>query len=152
MTEVDEENIVLEGFLCPICKVDFGLDLKLFLHFQEAHGEDQDLVKSFKGRIILFCFVFMRANKRMKNACTSYTIILLPLDLFGKAKEKILKNDIVKKEERRCVWEPQELGSYAKNLHINLFKKKKLFLFILILHRIARTSHISRTAFQGLPQ
>lgn len=52
MTEFAEENIVLEGFLCPICKVDFGLDLKLFLHFQEAHGEDQDLVKSFKGRII----------------------------------------------------------------------------------------------------
>lgn len=54
MTEVPDENIVLEGFLCPICKVDFGLDLKLYLHFQEAHGEDQDLVKSFKGMIILF--------------------------------------------------------------------------------------------------
>lgn len=52
MTEFAEENIVLEGFLCPICKVDFGLDLKLFLHFQEAHGEDQDLVKSFKGILI----------------------------------------------------------------------------------------------------
>lgn len=52
MNEPGEENIVLEGFLCPICKVDFGLDLKLFLHFQEAHSEDQDLVKSFKGMII----------------------------------------------------------------------------------------------------
>jgi len=52
MTEATEENIVLEGFLCPICKVDFGLDLKLFLHFQEVHSEDQDLVKSFKGIII----------------------------------------------------------------------------------------------------
>lgn len=50
MNEVPDENIVLEGFLCPICKVDFGLDLKLYLHFQEAHGEDQDLVKSFKGK------------------------------------------------------------------------------------------------------
>lgn len=49
MTNEPEENIVLEGFLCPICKVDFGLDLKLYLHFQEAHGEDQDLIKSFKG-------------------------------------------------------------------------------------------------------
>lgn len=49
MTELVDDNIVLEGFLCPICKVDFGLDLKLFLHFQEAHSEDQDLVKSFKG-------------------------------------------------------------------------------------------------------
>lgn len=49
MSDVTEENIVLEGFLCPICKVDFGVDLKLYLHFQEAHGEDQDLIKSFKG-------------------------------------------------------------------------------------------------------
>ncbi|VVC25493.1 Hypothetical protein CINCED_3A023657 [Cinara cedri] len=89
MTEFAEENIVLEGFLCPICKVDFGLDLKLFLHFQEAHGEDQDLVKSFK-------------------------------ELFGKAKEKILNNDIVKKEERRYVWEPQEIGEVKS--HIQHFK------------------------------
>lgn len=58
MTEIVDENIVLEGFLCPICKVDYGLDLKLFLHFQEAHGEDQDLVKSFKGRFFknMNCF------------------------------------------------------------------------------------------------
>ncbi|XP_001951022.1 rabenosyn-5 [Acyrthosiphon pisum] len=89
MTEVGEENIVLEGFLCPICKVDFGLDLKLFLHFQEAHSEDQDLVKSFK-------------------------------DLFGKAKEKILKNDIGKKEERYYVWEPQEIGEVQS--HFQYFK------------------------------
>lgn len=32
------------------------------------------------------------------------------LDLFGKAKEKILNNDLVKKEERRSAWEPQEIG------------------------------------------
>ncbi|XP_050424363.1 rabenosyn-5 [Adelges cooleyi] len=84
-----EENIVLEGFLCPICKVDYGIDLKLFLHFQEAHSEDQDLVKSFK-------------------------------DLFGKAKEKILKNDIIKKEERQYTWLPQELGKSRS--HIEDFK------------------------------
>jgi len=66
MTEAAEENIVLEGFLCPICKVDFGLDLKLFLHFQEAHSEDQDLVKSFKGMIfpkyncIITCIFIIR--------------------------------------------------------------------------------------------
>ncbi|KAL5242483.1 hypothetical protein ACI65C_009893 [Semiaphis heraclei] len=89
MNEPGEENIVLEGFLCPICKVDFGLDLKLFLHFQEAHSEDQDLVKSFK-------------------------------DLFGKAKEKILKNDIGKKEERHYVWEPQEIGEVQS--HFEYFK------------------------------
>ncbi|XP_050540687.1 rabenosyn-5 isoform X1 [Daktulosphaira vitifoliae] len=86
---MSEENTVLEGFLCPICKVDYGLDLKLFLHFQEAHGEDQDLVKSFK-------------------------------DLFGKAKEKIMKNDIIKKEERRNTWLPQDIGETRS--HNNYFK------------------------------
>lgn len=39
-------------------------------------------------------------------------IFFFYLELFGKAKEKILKNDIVKKEERHYVWEPQEIGLY----------------------------------------
>lgn len=39
-------------------------------------------------------------------------LILFNLDLFGKAKEKILKNDIVRKEDRRNVWDPQEIGLY----------------------------------------
>lgn len=108
MNEVPDENIVLEGFLCPICKVDFGLDLKLYLHFQEAHGEDQDLVKSFKGRRIS---VVTRPRK-----CTFIFNYLLhfDIDLFGKAKEKILKNDLVRKE-RQYVWEPQEIGKHYLN-------------------------------------
>lgn len=49
---------------------------------------------------------------------------LFRLDLFGKAKEKILKNDIVKKEERRYVWDPQEIGLYfAKLLFIRTSHK-----------------------------
>lgn len=45
-----------------------------------------------------------------KSLCTLLNNTFACLDLFGKAKEKILKNDIVKKEERHRVWEPQELG------------------------------------------
>lgn len=107
MTEVVDDDVVLEGFLCPICKVDFGLDLKLFLHFQEAHSEDQDLVKSFKGTSL---FSLIRADEWVNKYPFAFNNNLSRLDLFGKAKEKILKNDIVKKEERRHVWEPQKIG------------------------------------------
>lgn len=106
MAEMADENIVLEGFLCPICKVDFGVDLKLFLHFQEAHGEDQDLVKSFKGLI---------KTPSVHVETFNYHYCYLNLELFGKAKEKILKNDIVKKDERRHVWKPQEIGYFVNN-------------------------------------
>lgn len=40
---------MMEGFLCPICKGDFGTAIKLLSHFQEEHSEEQDLLKSFKG-------------------------------------------------------------------------------------------------------
>lgn len=40
---------MIEGFLCPICKTDFGKALTLLNHFQEEHSEEQDLLKSFKG-------------------------------------------------------------------------------------------------------
>lgn len=40
---------MMEGFLCPICKGDFGTAIKLLAHFQEEHSEEQDLLKSFKG-------------------------------------------------------------------------------------------------------
>jgi rabenosyn-5 len=39
---------ILEGFLCPICKVDLGTAIQLHTHFQE-HTEDQDVLKSLKG-------------------------------------------------------------------------------------------------------
>lgn len=67
MTELAEDNIVLEGFLCPICKVDFGVDLKLFLHFQEAHSEDQQLVKSFKGSSISLKYKYFSIQNYVKN-------------------------------------------------------------------------------------
>ncbi|KDR16038.1 rabenosyn-5 [Zootermopsis nevadensis] len=38
---------ILEGFLCPICKVDLGTAVQLHAHFQE-HTEDQDVLKSLK--------------------------------------------------------------------------------------------------------
>lgn len=45
-----EETVMIEGFLCPICKVDLGTAVKLLSHFQEEHSDEQDLLKSFKGK------------------------------------------------------------------------------------------------------
>lgn len=45
-----EETVMIEGFLCPICKVDLGTAVKLVSHFQEEHSNEPDLLKSFKGK------------------------------------------------------------------------------------------------------
>jgi hypothetical protein len=53
---------ILEGFLCPVCKLDLGTALQLDAHFQE-HIEDQDVLKSLKGNsvcnlILMYCCAF----------------------------------------------------------------------------------------------
>lgn len=42
---------VLEGFICPICKSDLGDASKLLFHFEDVHSEEQDFIKSFKGKV-----------------------------------------------------------------------------------------------------
>uniref|UniRef100_A0A1B6LIM6 FYVE-type domain-containing protein n=1 Tax=Graphocephala atropunctata TaxID=36148 RepID=A0A1B6LIM6_9HEMI len=49
---------MMEGFLCPICKGDFGTAMRLLSHFQEEHSEEQDLLKSFKD-------LFGKAKKKI---------------------------------------------------------------------------------------
>lgn len=46
------ESDIIEGFLCPICKADLKSFSRLKNHFQETHPEDQDVLKSLKGRIL----------------------------------------------------------------------------------------------------
>lgn len=46
-----EEVLMMEGFLCPICKADLGTAVQLLAHFQEEHTDEQDLLKSFKGEL-----------------------------------------------------------------------------------------------------
>lgn len=45
-----ESSQMMEGFLCPICKSDYGTAMKLLNHFQDEHSDEQDLLKSFKGK------------------------------------------------------------------------------------------------------
>lgn len=54
----DDDN-VLEGFLCPICKEDLKAPERLTAHFENSHSEDQDLLKSFKD-------IFLTAKKKIK--------------------------------------------------------------------------------------
>lgn len=48
-----EGGQILEGFLCPICKADLGSEIQLQNHFQENHIEDQDVLKSLKGTLLI---------------------------------------------------------------------------------------------------
>lgn len=47
-------GLVLEGFLCPVCKADFGTAVKLLTHFEKEHNEDKDVLQAFKGTKV-FC-------------------------------------------------------------------------------------------------
>lgn len=49
MAEV-EQNSVKEGFLCPICHNDLRSPNSLISHFQDLHSEEQDVLKSIKGK------------------------------------------------------------------------------------------------------
>ncbi|XP_045783745.1 rabenosyn-5 isoform X1 [Maniola jurtina] len=55
----DEE--ILEGFLCPICKADLKSATQLTSHFESLHQEEQDVLKSLKD-------IFGKAKKVILNA------------------------------------------------------------------------------------
>ncbi|XP_047988513.1 rabenosyn-5 [Leguminivora glycinivorella] len=57
-TANDEE--ILEGFLCPICKADLKTASQLTNHFESLHQEEQDVLKSLKE-------IFGKAKKIILN-------------------------------------------------------------------------------------
>lgn len=57
-TANDEE--ILEGFLCPICKADLKSASQLTSHFESLHQEEQDVLKSLKE-------IFGKAKKIILN-------------------------------------------------------------------------------------
>lgn len=55
----------LEGFLCPMCKVDLKTPDRLTAHFEAEHSEqDQDLMQSFRG-------ILLTATKKIRNEFSS---------------------------------------------------------------------------------
>lgn len=57
-TANDDE--ILEGFLCPICKADLKSASQLTNHFESLHQEEQDVLKSLKD-------IFGKAKKIILN-------------------------------------------------------------------------------------
>lgn len=56
-----DQHHQIEGFLCPMCKVDFKAPDRLTAHFDAEHSEqDQDLLQSFRG-------ILLGAKKRIRN-------------------------------------------------------------------------------------
>lgn len=54
------EDEILEGFLCPICKADLKSATQLTNHFESFHQEEQDVLKSLKD-------IFGKAKKIILN-------------------------------------------------------------------------------------
>ncbi|RVE43232.1 hypothetical protein evm_012112 [Chilo suppressalis] len=54
------EDEILEGFLCPICKADLKSASQLTSHFESLHQEEQDVLKSLKD-------IFGKAKKIILN-------------------------------------------------------------------------------------
>lgn len=57
-TANDDE--ILEGFLCPICKADLKSASQLTNHFESLHSEEQDVLRSLKE-------IFGKAKKIILN-------------------------------------------------------------------------------------
>lgn len=60
LLDADSSEQILEGFLCPICKVDLKTPDLLTTHVENSHSEDQDLLKSFKD-------IFLTATKKIRR-------------------------------------------------------------------------------------
>lgn len=58
--EKEEGDAMMEGFLCPICKVDFRSPEQLTAHFDTNSGDDADLLKAFKD-------IFISAKNKIKR-------------------------------------------------------------------------------------
>lgn len=56
--ESDNNDDILEGFLCPICKEDLKTPERLTNHVETLHSEEQDLLQSLKD-------IFSIAKKRI---------------------------------------------------------------------------------------
>ncbi|KAJ6638304.1 Rabenosyn-5, partial [Pseudolycoriella hygida] len=59
LLDSDSNDQILEGFLCPICKLDLKTPDLLTTHVENSHSEDQDLLKSFKD-------MFLTATKKIR--------------------------------------------------------------------------------------
>lgn len=58
--EFDDDNEILEGFICPICREDLKSLEFLISHFEKQHPEDDDLKRTFRE-------IFSKAKMKIKS-------------------------------------------------------------------------------------
>lgn len=44
-----EQDLIREGFICPICMKDLGSALQLQKHFEEVHSDEKDALQHLRG-------------------------------------------------------------------------------------------------------
>lgn len=47
--EVEQEDLIREGFICPICMKDLGAAVQLQKHFEDFHSDDKDALQQIRG-------------------------------------------------------------------------------------------------------
>lgn len=50
MAESNNHEEIKEGFICPICHKNLQSARRLVTHFEDLHSEEQDVLKSLKGK------------------------------------------------------------------------------------------------------
>ncbi|XP_011642338.1 rabenosyn-5 [Pogonomyrmex barbatus] len=93
-------DVVLEGFICPICMTDFKAPNQLTKHFEEVHNDDPEILRSLKD-------LFGKAKKK-----------ILKQDDIPETFPSAISQD--KRQSPEINWGPQEIGTIT--CHTKYFK------------------------------
>ncbi|KAG5336562.1 RBNS5 protein, partial [Acromyrmex charruanus] len=93
-------DVVLEGFICPICMTDFKTPHHLTKHFEEVHNDDPEILRSLKD-------LFGKAKKK-----------ILKQDDIPETFPNAIQQD--KRRSPEINWGPQEIGAITS--HTRYFK------------------------------
>lgn len=93
-------DVVLEGFICPICMTDFKAPSHLTKHFEEVHNDDPEILRSLKD-------LFGKAKKK-----------ILKQEDIPETFPSAIPQD--KRRSPEINWGPQEIGTITS--HTKYFK------------------------------
>lgn len=108
LLEIDSNEQVLEGFLCPICKVDMKTPDLLTNHVEYSHSEDPDLLKSFKD-------IFLTATKKIRRFDDSTEI--------SQTTDNTVKSTFPQQQKFTPITRPTQIQEVGTDLsHFSYFK------------------------------
>ncbi|XP_044004508.1 rabenosyn-5 isoform X2 [Aphidius gifuensis] len=103
---MEDNDEVIEGFICPICMTDLKSPVQLTKHFEEVHNDDPEILKSLKD-------LFGKAKKKITN---------LKNDEINDSSSDQNNLSISNRNQYPEInWGPQEIG--ATNSHTNYFRE-----------------------------